>query len=115
MIVLLHSQSFAKAVVFYRKPEVGMNEPLVRPMLLVQHFSILFFNYLIGLCMSIYQYITKAFWSVARFFSALLKMCFFLFDVLLDFLQSFSFFAFTINQDSAETFLVLDPYSFHYT
>lgn len=25
MIVLLHSQSFAKAVVFYRKPEVGMN------------------------------------------------------------------------------------------
>lgn len=61
MVVFLHSQSFAKAVVFYRKQEVGMNEPLVRPMLLVQHFSILFFNYLIGLCMSIYQYITKAF------------------------------------------------------
>lgn len=61
MIVLLHSQSFAKAVVFYRKQEVGMNEPLVRPMLLVQHFSILFFNYLIGLCMAIYQYMTKAF------------------------------------------------------
>lgn len=127
MIVFLPLQSFAKAVVFYRKQDVGMNEPLVRPMLLVQHeplvrpmllvqhFSILFFIYLIGLCMTIYQYITKAFWSVARFFSALLKMCFFLFDVLLDFLQSFSFFAFTINQDSAETFLVLDPYSFHYT
>lgn len=81
MIVFLHSQSFAKAVVFYRKQEVGMNEPLVRTMLLVQHFSILFFNYLICLCMTIYQYITKAFWSVARFFSALLKMCFFLFDV----------------------------------
>lgn len=115
MIVFLPLQSFAKAVVFYRKQEVGMNEPLVRPMLLVQHFSILFFNFLIGLCMAIYQYMTKAFWSVARFFSALLKMYFFLFDVLLDFLQSFSFFAFTINQDSAETFLVLDPYSFHYT
>lgn len=44
MIVFLPLQSFAKAVVFYRKPEVGMNEPLVRPMLLVQHFSILFFQ-----------------------------------------------------------------------
>lgn len=61
MIVFLPLQSFAKAVVFYRKQEVGMNEPLVRPMLLVQHFSILFFNHLIGLCMSIYQYMTKAF------------------------------------------------------
>lgn len=61
MIVFLPLQSFAKAVVFYRKPEVGMNEPLVRPMLLVQHFSILFFNYLIGLCMSIFNILPRLF------------------------------------------------------
>lgn len=53
--------------------------------------------------------------SSSFFLCTVKDVFFFLFDVLLDFLQSFSFFAFTINQDSAETFLVLDPYSFHYT